>query len=222
MVRASDHFVWDEPLNEDAFTAEWNGNRYVCPRHPRLRMIEGALAFTNTYPTMPLLSERDISGYTSELAALKSASPRARSYILASPWHVPLRWFAAFSPSERELYGEEDEVSIRYRTAVGDAVDRIGWAVSVLTEAGFADGVVDHVRELEGWLTDFSAEAMLELDYARVARMFGEIDLALDESAVDVRESLEALERGAFDEAGEHYASVAGRWSAAQSLTYGN
>ena len=37
------------PMTDDAFVAEWRGKRYLCPRTPRLRMLEGVLAVRHAY-----------------------------------------------------------------------------------------------------------------------------------------------------------------------------
>ena len=140
VIRSDGRFLWDESLREDAFVTVWNGVSYVCPRNIRLRMVEGVLAFSGTYPKIPLVSEEERESFKRELAGLRSAD--RRSHILASPWHVPLRWFGAFSPSEREIYERRDGLGIRYRTDLGEAVDRIGWAVRVLDGAGFPEPVV--------------------------------------------------------------------------------
>jgi hypothetical protein len=222
VVRVTDHFVWDESLAEDAFSVQWDGSSYLCPRFPRLRMLESALAFSNSYPGLPLISEAGLRSYADELDGLRRVSPDARSYILSSPWHVPLRWFSAFEPGERELYEGGHGLCIRYRTSLASAAERTVFAVTTLEEAGFSDGVVDQVRDLERWLGEFSSSAMLELDYAGVASLFDESDLVLDESCEEVRKSLEALDRGHFEEAGEFYMAVAGRWAHAQSLMFMN
>ena len=222
LIRASDHFVWDEPTGNDAFTVAWSGRKYVCPRFPRVRMLEGVLAFNNANPAAGLLSDLGIRRAASELARLRSESPHARSYILTSPWHVPLRWFAAFDPGERELYEAARGTSIRYRTAVGEALPRVQRAVQILGGAGFDDVVIDQVRDLEHWLTEFASDAMVELDYGSVAQLFSDGDLAIDESCADVHGSLRALDDGDFEEAGNYYGAVAGRWAPVQALTYTN
>jgi hypothetical protein len=135
---------------------------------------------------------------------------------------VPLRWFAAFRSDEREVYESNDGLGIRYRTTLGEAVARVAEVVSVLDDAGFAEGVVEQVRELEQWLSEFAADSMLELDYAGVASLFSDGDLVLDESSDDVRKSIEALERGDYEEAGEFYMTVASRWAPAQAVTFSN
>jgi hypothetical protein len=220
VIRSDGRFLWDESLREDAFVTVWNGVSYVCPRNIRLRMVEGVLAFSGTYPRIPLVSEEERESFKRELAGLRSAD--RRSHILASPWHVPLRWFGAFSPSEREIYERRDGLGIRYRTDLGEAVDRIGWAVRVLDGAGFPEPVVEQVRDLERWLAEFPAGSMLELDYATVADQFADADLTFDESAADVRKSLEALESGDGEASRTAYGQVSRRWASRQALTFAN
>jgi hypothetical protein len=220
VVRSDGRFLWDESLREDAFVTVWNGISYLCPRNIRLRMVEGVLAFSGTYPKIPLVSEEERESFKEELAGLRSAN--RRSHILASPWHVPLRWFGAFNPSEREVYERRDSLGIRYRTELGEAVDRVGWAVRVLDGAGFPEPVVDQVRDLERWLAEFPAGSMLELDYATVADNFADADLTFDESAEDVRRSLEALESGDGEASRAAYGQVSRRWASRQALTFAN
>jgi hypothetical protein len=219
-IHSDGRFMWSESLREDAFRTTWNGIDFVCPRNAWLRMIEGALAFTATYPRIALIDEDEREAFKRELAELRGAN--RRSHILTSPWHVPLRWFGAFSPSDREIYDRPDGLGIRYRTNLGDAIDRVGWAIRVLNGAGFAEPVIDQVRDLERWLAEFPAGSMLELDYDTVAAHFSDGDLTFDESAADVRESLEALERGDGVASRTAYARVASRWAGRQALTFAN
>jgi hypothetical protein len=219
-IKSDGRFIWNEPLREDAFSTTWNGIEYVCPRNTRLRMVEGALAFSSTYPRIPLIDEDERESFKSELADLRSSD--RRSHILTSPWHVPLRWFGAFSHTEREIYARPGGLGIRYRTDLGEAVDRIDWAVRVLGGAGFSDPVIDQVRDLERWLAGFPAGSMLELDYSTVADAFPDADLTFDESASDVRDSLEALERGDGEASRSAYTRVAQRWAGRQALTFAN
>ncbi|HHC08932.1 MAG TPA: hypothetical protein ENK55_09475 [Actinobacteria bacterium] len=221
VVRSTESFVWDEPIDDDAFLLEHGGRSYVCPRHPRLRMLEGLMAFAADFPTMPLVAGGRLDPYVRELEALRRREG-ARSHILSSPWHVPLRWFAAFSPEDRELYADAGRPSIRYRGSLARAVERLAWAAAVLDAAGFSEPVVDQVRDLERWLTEFPAEAIVELDYGSVAELFTAEALVADETCAEVRESLLALERGDVDEAGDRYLAAATRWAPHQALTYSN
>ncbi len=225
VLRTSDFGVWQESLREDAFRTEWGDGEFVCPRYPKLRMLEGLLAFHNSYPGMVgsmLVPETIVRRAASELETLYEDDPAARSHILTSPWHVPLRWFAAFAPDQRELLQLSSGTSIRYRTDRRSASRRLDRVVRVLSEAGFDDSVVEPVRNLTEWLGEFPADSMVELDYGSVADMFSPGELALDESAADIAASLDALEEGDFEEAGDHYAAAAGRWALAQARMYAN
>jgi len=219
-VRTDGRFLWSEPVTDDAFHTRWNGADYVCPRHVRLRMVEGILAFTGSFPKIPLVPEAEREALQAEVVVHRAAG--RRSHILSSAWHVPLRWFGVFAPAEREVYDRRNGLGIRYRTGLGEAVDRTAWAVRVLEAAEFPDAVVGQVRDLETWLAAFAAGSMVELDYGSVADHFSDGDLAFDESAADVRESLEALERGDGDASRDAYGRVARRWSARQALTFSN
>lgn len=215
-------FIWTESTTDDALFTVWQGEQYACPRNTRIRMIEGALAFTRTYPALPVVTEIERLDLVAELSELRNATPISRSYILSSPWHVPLRWFSAFAPSERELYETTEGPSIRYRTSIGEAVDRVHWSATVLATAGFPEQVVERVIDLERWLVEYSAESMVELDYGQVARVFSEADIVLDESVEDVRNSLLALERADGEASQRHYEQVASRWFSAQAFTFSN
>ena len=215
-------FIWTESTAEDALFTVWEGEQYACPRNIRIRMIEGVLAFTRAYPAMPVVTEIDRLELVAELSDLRNATSLSRSHILSSPWHVPLRWFSAFAPSERELYERPEGPSIRYRTSVGDAVDRVHWSAAVLANAGFPEQVIERVADLERWLIEYSADSMVELDYDQVAGVFSDAEIALDESVDDVRNSLLALERGDGEASQRHYEQVASRWFTAQAFTFSN
>jgi len=215
-------FVWTESTDEDAIFTEWQNEQYACPRNARIRMLEGALAFTKTYPEMRTVTEAERLALILELSELRASTALSRSFILSSPWHVPLRWFSAFAPSERDVYQSGDSLSIRYRTSIGDAVDRVHWSSTVLSSVGFPQQVVERVNDLERWLMEFSADSMVELDYGEVAGVFTAADLVLDESVDDVRNSLRGLESGDQEASARHYEKVASRWFQAQAFTFSN
>ena len=217
--------VWGEEPRNDAFITTHEGRRYVCPRHPRLRMLEGIVAFRAAYPglTASMLVPDDMaSAAMRELERIRTAGP-VRSHILTSPWHVPLRWFAAFAAEERELLDQgTDGVSIRYRTLQGDALRRMRRVQDVLDGAGFEDYIVDQVGDVIEWLDGFPADALVELDYDEVASLFADGDLVFDETAADIAEVIEALDAGELERAGEAYAAAAARWSHAQAIAHAN
>ena len=221
-VRGNDYFLWTEPTGNDAFSVVWQDATYVCPRYPRLRMLEGVLAFNNAFPDAGLIPQAELVTANDELSRLRSQSPAARSHILTSPWHVPIRWFAAFLHEEKEVYETASGISVRYRTRMSDAQQRVSRASQIVEGAGFDPSVVGQVEGLESWLRRFPPDAMVELDYGRVAELFPEGDLVLDESAADTAASLLALELGNFEEAGAFYAKIARRWGRVQSLAFSN
>jgi len=222
LLQVDGPFVWTEGLADDAIYTTWEGDQFACPRNVRLRMLEGIVAFGRSEPSFPLVTDEERDEYIEELAKLKRSSVHGRSYIMSSAWHVPLRWFSAFRGSEREVYDDGGITSIRYRTSTGDAIDRVKWSSTVLDAAGFTDQVIERVNELSRWLAEFPADSMVELDYARVSTLFGEGDLVFDESALDIRESLLALEAEDFERSGDAYQRVARRWGPAQAYTFVN
>jgi len=221
-LRGNEHFLWKEAVGDDAFSVRWQDQTYVCPRYPRLRMLEGVLAFSNAFPDTALIPESEVVIASEELTRLRNQSASVRSHILTSPWHVPVRWFVAFFSDEREIYERDGSISIRYRTSLGNARDRVSRAVQIVDGAGFDAGVVRQVQGLEMWLDGFPANALLELDYAGVAGLFSEGDLVIDDSAADAAASLKAVELGNFEEAGEFYGVIARRWGPVQSLAFAN
>ena len=120
------------------------------------------------------------------------------------------------------MYQLDGTTTARFRTLLGRGRPKVHRAAEVLEDAGFDDSVIEQVRDLARWLEEFTSEAVLELDYASVARLFDEADVILDDSAEEVAASLAALAEGDFDGAGRAYASVASRWAHAQALTFAN
>lgn len=224
-LRAGRYGLLGESMHEDALHADWSGRRFVCPRHPRLRMLEGLLAFHNTYGEIGgdlIVPESTARRAGRELQRLYEKRPAERSHILTAPWHVPLRWFAAFDSKERELVQSPQQLRIRYRTLLTLSSQRLERALIALKEAGFDGSVTDDVEELAEWLDDFPEDSMVELDYGSVARLFPEGDLVLDESADDIWKSIEALETGDVEEAMERYGTMAARWAPVVAVTFSN
>ena len=205
--------------------AEWSGRRLVCPNNGGLRVLEGLLAFHNAYQAMGgsmIVPEAIARLAAEELERLYSAGENARSHILTSAWYVPLRWFVPFDPSTREIIEVAGVTGIRYRTDLLSARLRLERALNALREIGMDEAVIGQVDELSMWLEAFESDSMVELDYGTVAGMFNETDIILDETASEVASSIEALERGDLDGAGEHYASAAARWAPAMAVTFSN
>jgi hypothetical protein len=156
------------------------------------------------------------------LEALKEEDPALRAHILTSAWHVPLRWFVPFSGERRELVDRLGYQTIRYRTEYREAMDRLRRCLWILRSSDIPESIVTEVAELDEWMEDFPADAMVELDYGAVGADFSSTDLAFDRSVEDLWDSLEALEDGDWEAAGQAYGSLVTRWAPAMAVSYSN
>ena len=201
---------------------EWNGRRLVCPQNLRLRVLESTLAFANTFRRwgVGLIPEAAAEAADRELDDYHTAHPDHRSHILTSAWHVPVRWFTAFLPSEKYIYEEEDGPRIRFRTDIHQARIRTERALEILQGLEMFPGPADELQRLVEWLAPFPSESMLELDYGEVAGLFDSKQVIFDDSCELIQESLEALAQGDMVRAGENYGKVVHRWAPAFSVTF--
>ena len=212
-----------ESMNEDAIITEWRGVEYACPRTPALRMLEGVLAVRRAYGQLgggAVVPEDLARSARAELDALQQRQPEVRSHILTSAWHVPMRWFVPFHPSGKEVVELGAGSSVRYRTAMPAALERLDRGIEILSRSEIPETMMVEVEELREWLEPFSSRAMCELDYGDVAAMFSAAELAMDDSVADIWRALDALEAGDWQEAGEYYGSLVYRWTAAMSISY--
>jgi hypothetical protein len=214
-----------ESMIEDAWMAEWRGRRFVCPRRPQLRVLEGVLllhASLETSGRAVLISEAVRQQAVDELRSLLRRSPGIRSHILTSAWHVPIRWFVPFDRTDRLVDSSGVRTTLRYRTGLSDGLARLVRAQEILAEVEMPASIVSEVGSLVTWFSEFPADSMIELDYGLVADLFSETELILDESAAEVWTSLRALADGDWATAGEHYSELMARWSPAYAITYSN
>lgn len=213
-----------EAEGDSHWTVEWNGRRLVCPRNLRLRVLESTVAFANAFRGLGsgLIPERAAQAADRELKAYHRNYPEHRSHILTSAWHVPVRWFAAFDPSEKQIYETPDGPSLRFRTDIDLARERVKKAYQVLSNLAVFTGPVQELVQLLEWLEPFPDDSMVELDYGEVSELFASQELVLDDSCEQVHESLEALSTGDMMRAGECYGRVVTRWAPAFSVTFSN
>lgn len=211
-----------EPPGEDAFVAHWSGRVYRCPRTPRVRMLEGLLALkaaSSQLGAFSLVPDPQAREAKLQLAEIQRLG-RGTAHILTSAWHVPLRWFALFTPDSRELV--DHPLRIRYREVLGEGLARLDRAISILGSAEIPDAIIDEVRGLRGWVAEFPPDAMIELDYGTVATSFEATDLVLDDSAGDLWASLEGLATDDWETAGERYGDLVSRWAVPMAVSYSN
>lgn len=213
-----------EVEGDSHWTVEWNGRRMVCPRNLRLRVLESTVAFANAFRGLGagLIPEDAAQAADRELKAYHRSYPEHRSHILTSAWHVPVRWFAGFDPSEKEIYEGPDGPRLRFRTDIDEARTRLRRASDILVKLAVFTGPAEELNQVLGWLEPFPDLSMLELDYGEVSELFDAQELVLDDSCDQVNASIDALEEGDMMRAGECYGLVVTRWAPAFSVTFSN
>lgn len=204
---------------ERATFREMEGRWYVCPPRTRIRVLAGLLSLRETVPgevAEVLVPESEARRAARELARIRKRDPRAVPTMLESAWHVPVRWFVLFADEERRVV-ERPDVGYRiyYWTSVDRARRRAQRAARIL-DRGDLEGVAGVVRDIDDWLSCFGPGSAVELDYGEAAASWGWNDLDDDHSAKELQASLDALESGDTDRAGELYQVVAGRWAEAR------
>ncbi len=202
----------------------WNGVRMVCPRNLRLRVLESTVAFANAFRGLGsgLIPEEAAQAADRELRQYHREYPSHRSHVLTSAWHVPVRWFSAFQPEDREVYEVEDSPRLRFRVDLVVGQKRVEHALGILRRLEVFQGPAEEMGQLNEWLAGFPSDSMLELDYADVSELFDPQDLVFDDSVDLIRRSLEALSDGDMMSAGENYGRVVSRWAPAFSVTFSN
>lgn len=216
--------ILSEPEGDGQWVVEWEGQRMVCPRNLRLRVLESTVAFASTYRGLGagLIPEAAAEAADEELKAYRRAHPEHRSHVLTSAWHVPVRWFVGFDPSDKEVYEGPHGPRLRFRARIEEARRRISHAHEVLVKLGVFAGPAEELTHLIDWLEPFPSESMVELDYASVSELFESQELVFDDSCEQVHESVRALEAGDMMLAGECYGRVVTRWAPAFSVTFSN
>lgn len=216
--------ILSEAEGDANWSAEWKGRELVCPRTLRLRVLESTVAFANAFGGVGvgLIPEEAARAADRELRQHQREHPSQRSHVLTSAWHVPVRWFSAFRPEDREVYEVDDKVRLRYRIDLPEAKTRVEHVLGVLRGLEVFHGPAEELAQLLGWLEQFSDESMVELDYGDVSDLFDPKELVLDDSAGLIHESVEALARGDMMTAGENYGRVVSRWAPAFSVTFSN
>ena len=216
--------ILSEAEGEEHWAVDWEGQRLVCPRNLRLRVLESTVAFANAFRGMGagLIPEEAARAADRELRAYHREHPSHRSHVLTSAWHVPVRWFTAFDPSEKEVYDGPVGPRLRYRTGIDAARARVRHAHEVLERLAVFRGPTEELGQLLEWLEPFPEGSMIELDYGDVSDLFDPEDIVFDESCELVQTSVEALDTGDMLRAGENYGKVVTRWAPAFSVTFSN
>lgn len=218
-----DYGMLSESEHEPDWVVDWNGRKLVCPRNLRLRVLESTVAFANSFQSMGvgLIPEEAAELADSELRSYRIEHPEHRSQVLTSAWHIPVRWFVAFAPEQREIYPYGDGAPrIRYRSDLNASRALLTRAIGVLRDVGMVQGPSFEMEQLVSWLEPFPDDSMLELDFGAVSELFDPKDLVLEDSVALIAESVDALASGDLMRAGELYGTVVTRWSHAYAVTF--
>ncbi|HEX6947566.1 MAG TPA: hypothetical protein VF246_09470 [Acidimicrobiia bacterium] len=218
-----DFGMLSESIDRDV-TAEWEGKVVVCPAHLRLRVLESTVAFANAFTGLgaSIIPERAARVAIDELRRYHADHPEHRSHVLTAAWHVPIRWFTLFQPSDRDIYEGPGGPRVRFRASLSEAMHRLLRSTRILEASGMFRGPVDDMVHLYEWLEPFPEGSMVELDYGGVAELFDPADVVLDDTCELINESLDALAEGDMVRAGECYGRVVSRWAPAFSVTFSN
>ena len=192
----------------------------VCPRNLRLRVLESTVAFERvSWPRIRPHPRGGGPGRRQRASPLPPGASGCRSHVLTSAWHVPVRWFTAFQPEDKEVY-EVEGSRIRLRVDLAVGRKRVGHALGVLRGLQVFQGPAEELAQLSEWIDSFPGESMLELDYSTVSTCSPRRELVFDDSVELVRRSIEALADGDMMTAGENYGRVVSRWAPAFSVTF--
>ena len=192
-----------------------DGVYYVCPWRTRIRVLAAILAFREAAPidgAEHFVPDRERRRAARELARIRRRNPNAISFIMQSPWHVPVRWFVLFEDEERRIEPADDGHRLRYRTTVRKAIRRADRAIPVLRKTDLGP-MADVIVELVEWLSAFDGRSLLELDYGELARAMTWDELDDDHSAREAQDAIRALGAENFSEAAEVYQAVVSRWA---------
>ncbi|HZP89367.1 MAG TPA: hypothetical protein VFC04_00030 [Actinomycetota bacterium] len=202
-------------VGEGADVRVEGGVSYLCPWRTRLRVLASLLSFREAAPfegSEAFIPDADVRKVSRELARMRRRDPNAISFIMQSPWHVPVRWFVLFDDEERRLAEEQGRHRLRYRTTVRKAMTRAERAVPALRRADLG-AVAEPIVELYEWLSAFDPRSIVELDYGALCDLLSWDELDDDHSARDVQEALRALSSEGLARSADLYQSVISRWA---------
>jgi hypothetical protein len=211
----------DEP--REAFVLEAGGTVHVCPVQARLRSWTALGEFRDGLPDTLLhafVPPASLERAEADHANWSRATAAAPLRILTASWSVPIHWFIAFSPEDREVRLDTAEVVLRARMSA--ARRRVGRALRTLRRSVGEITYVEDLEDVGRWLEDFHPRSWLELDYGGLARILGPEGLAGDRSVEEVRSALNALAAGDEATATAAYGTVVDRWARVRALEHAN
>jgi hypothetical protein len=156
-----------------------------------------------------LIGEEQRDRHQERIDLVKARDGVGRVHTRASTWGIPFSWFSLFQESDHKEIVESGGriLTVRVRTKINDALERVRYAVANLALAAPDLDMLDDLTQLTEWLELFHSDSYVELDYGAVADK-----VYPDDSPMDVRLGIECLAEGDMTGAAAAYRRLASRW----------
>ena len=156
-----------------------------------------------------LIPEEQRDKHQERIDLVKAREGTTRVHTRASTWGIPFSWFSLFQESDPQDVVESDGriVTVRVWARIGEALERVRYAVANLALAAPDLDMLDDMTQLTEWLELFHPGSVVELDYGAVADK-----VYPDDSPMDVRLGIECLAEGDMTGAAAAYRRLASRW----------
>jgi hypothetical protein len=156
-----------------------------------------------------LIPEEQRDRHQERINEVQAQAGLGRVHTRASTWGIPFSWFCLFKESDPTDVVESDGhiVTVRIRATIGEALERVRYAVAHLALAAPDLDMLEDLTQLTEWLDLFHPESVVELDYGAVADK-----VYPDDSPMDVRLGIECLAEGDMTGAAAAYRRLASRW----------
>lgn len=156
-----------------------------------------------------LIAEEQRDRHQERIDLVKAKEGVGKVHTRASTWGIPFSWFSLFQESDHKDVVESGGriLTVRVRANIGDALERVRYAVANLALAAPDLDMLDDLAQLTEWLELFHSDSWVELDYGAVADK-----VYPDDSPMDVRLGIECLAEGDMTGAAAAYRRLASRW----------
>lgn len=156
-----------------------------------------------------LIAEEQRDRHQERIDLVKAKEGVGKVHTRASTWGIPFSWFSLFQESDHKDVVESGGriLTVRVRANIGDALERVRYAVANLALAAPDLDMLDDLAQLTEWLELFHTDSWVELDYGAVADK-----VYPDDSPMDVRLGIECLAEGDMTGAAAAYRRLASRW----------
>ena len=156
-----------------------------------------------------LIPEEQRDKHQERIDEVRAHDGLSRVHTRASTWGIPFSWFCLFQESDPTDVVEADGhiVTVRIRAGIGNALERVSYAVAHLALAAPDLDMLEDLTQLTEWLELFHPDSAVELDYGGVADK-----VYPDDSPLDVRLGIECLAEGDMTGAAAAYRRLASRW----------